>query len=207
MKRIRGADIPHHHHSRTSAKLPPRGDPAPQPPPPPAERARWGSAAPGTPFSVPRGRGLVPYLPSPLLEADPRSAPRCAAACPPRQVCLKRPPLPTPPHFPTLLLSLPPSLPPSLSGKKPAAPRAMESLALPTCGGRRGGSPSAAPGPSEPPAAPPHLGEVRGVPGLSRTLPGQHGGLPGQGTAPPLSAAKERLIRRGISLVPGLQKV
>lgn len=85
------------------------------------------------------GRGLAPYLPSPLRAAAPRS-PLRAAASPPRQVCLKRPPHPA-------ALSQPLSLPPSLSvfpslvqpaGKKPAAPGAMESLALPTSGGRGG---------------------------------------------------------------------
>lgn len=127
-----------------------------------AEGAQRGSAGPGTPLPD-RGSPLTCHPHS----GRPLPAPLPAAVPPPLQVCLKRPPHPAAISHP---LSLPPSLFlfPSLvqpAGKKPAAPGAMESLALPTSGGRggthrRGGgqSPSATPGFSGPSAAP-HLDE------------------------------------------------
>lgn len=117
-KRVRSADIPHHRHSQDRAKLMSGGD-AEEQPPPPRRRSRARLRRPRDPVS---GPGLTPYLPSPLRAAAPRSF--RAAASPPQQVCLKRPPHPAAISHP---LSLPPSLSlfPSLvqpAGKKPAAP-------------------------------------------------------------------------------------
>lgn len=162
-KRIRSADIPHH--CRARAKLTPRGDADEQPP---RQRGRSGAPPPPGPRH-PRdpvsGQGLAPYLPSPLRAAAPLSAPSCRPAAPAGVSEAPSPPCRNfPPSFPASLpLSL--SLPRPAGWKEAGSPRAMESLALPTSGGRggthrQGGgrSPSAAPGFSGPSAAP-HLGE------------------------------------------------